>query len=309
MKWKKLKHLFAPHNEYEWMYSHAANPFAEITPDNNWLIYFTSRDKNNRSFINALIINPHNNFKIIKISSRPLVSPGEPGLFDDSGCAMGYLMKINEKRYLYYLGWNLKVTVPWLNTIGLAIETGIDETGFPKFEKYSKAPIMDRSHEDPFSISYPAILFENNIYKMWYGSNLSWGKTEKEMKHVFKYAESNDGIHWTRTNQIVLNHIYKNEFALSKPFVIRDNNIYKMWYSYRWRNNITTYRIGYAESFDGITWIRKDDEVGIDVSKEGWDSEMICYPYVFDYEGNRYMLYNGNSYGKTGFGLAVLEQD
>jgi hypothetical protein len=82
-----------------------------------------------------------------------------------------------------------------------------------------------------------------------------------------------------------------------------------MWYSYRAQKNIDTYRIGYAESNDGISWVRKDEEIGIDVSNEGWDSEMICYPYIFDHNGKRYMLYNGNGYGKTGFGLAVLEED
>ncbi len=81
-----------------------------------------------------------------------------------------------------------------------------------------------------------------------------------------------------------------------------------MWYSYR-KGDGTKYRIGYAHSNDGLHWTRKDNEVGIDVSKEGWDFEMICYPFVFDWKGNRYMLYNGNAYGKEGFGLAILEQD
>lgn len=306
MKWQKVKHLFTTSGEYEWMSSHAANPFVEILENDRWLIYFTSRDRNNRSYINGLLLNPMSNYTIEKISNKPLLEPGALGLFDDSGCAMGYMLKINEKRYIYYLGWNLKVTVPWLNTIGLAIEDGIDNQGFPVFKKYSLAPLLDRSNEDPFSISYPSILFENGIYRMWYGSNLSWGKTEKEMKHVFKYAESKDGIHWHRTNQIVLNHIYENEFALSKPLVIKDEGIYKMWYSYRWKNYIQTYRIGYAESLNGFDWIRKDDEVGIDVSEEGWDSEMVCYPFVFRYNKKLHMLYNGNGYGKTGFGLAIL---
>jgi hypothetical protein len=309
MKWKKIKHLFAPNNEYPWMHSHAANPFVEILPNDKWLIYFTSRNKENQSHISALIISPKDDFKVETICPRPLVSPGELGLFDDSGTSMGFLLEIQNQKYLYYLGWNLKVTVPWLNTIGLAISTSISNDGFPIFQKYSLAPLLDRSNEDPFSISYPSILYENGIYKMWYGSNLSWGKSEKDMKHVFKYAESLDGLRWKRTNQIVLNHIYENEYALSKPYVLKDKNIYRMWYSYRGRNNIKTYRIGYAESFDGFQWIRKDDDVGIDVSKTGWDSEMICYPFVFDYKGNRYMLYNGNAYGLTGFGLAILEYE
>lgn len=60
---------------------------------------------------------------------------------------------------------------------------------------------------------------------------------------------------------------------------------------------------------DITDWVRKDEEVGIDVSKQGWDSEMIEYLHVFDHKAKRYMFYNGNKYGKTGFGLAVLEND
>ena len=50
-----------------------------------------------------------------------------------------------------------------------------------------------------------------------------------------------------------------------------------------------------------------DEEVGIGPSESGCDSEMICYPCLFDFEGKRYMTYNGNEYGKTGFGIAVEE--
>ena len=78
-----------------------------------------------------------------------------------------------------------------------------------------------------------------------------------------------------------------------------------MWYSYRG----VAYRIGYAESENGIQWKRKDDLAGIDVSPDGWDSEMIEYPFIFDHKGSRYMIYNGNGYGKTGFGLAVMEHN
>ena len=82
-----------------------------------------------------------------------------------------------------------------------------------------------------------------------------------------------------------------------------------MWYCYRGQKEIKTYRIGYAESKGGLVWERKDELAGIDVSASGWDSECICYPYVFDYNNERYMFYNGNGYGKSGFGLAILEHD
>jgi hypothetical protein len=122
------------------------------------------------------------------------------------------------------------------------------------------------------------------------------------MAHVIKYAESMDGMIWQRTGTIAIDFKSAEEYAISKPCVLKENGRYKMWYSYRG----TAYRIGYAESEDGIHWTRMDDQVGIDVSESGWDSDMIEYPHVFDHQGRRYMLYNGNEYGRTGFGLAIL---
>lgn len=302
MKWEKIGNIFCPNNNFDWMVSHAANPFVEKLTDSIYRIYFTCRDINNRSHIGSVDIDFDNNFSIEKISEEPVLAPGELGLFDDSGVAMGYLINVNGKKCIYYLGWNLKVTVPWLNTIGLAIFNEKSN----QFEKYSRVPIMDRSDEDPYSISYPSILFENGVYKMWYGSNLSWGKDQAEMQHIIKYAESIDGITWNRAGKVAINLEYRNEYALSKPFVINENGIYKMWYSYRASENIVSYRIGYAESLDGLLWTRKDNEVGIDVSKSGWDSEMIEYPFVFKHNADTFMLYNGNGYGKTGFGIAKL---
>jgi hypothetical protein len=125
------------------------------------------------------------------------------------------------------------------------------------------------------------------------------------MAHLIKYAESSDGIHWTAKNIISINFKNQDEYAISKPCVIKDGGIYRAWYSYRGKG----YRIGYAESLDGITFERKDDQVGIMVSDTGWDSETIEYPYVLDHKDKRYMFYNGNRYGLTGFGLAVLEKN
>jgi hypothetical protein len=81
-----------------------------------------------------------------------------------------------------------------------------------------------------------------------------------------------------------------------------------MWFSYRGGAG-STYRIGYAYSRSGATWDLRLKETGIDLSPSGWDSEMIEYPFVFEHRGERLMLYNGNGYGKTGFGIAVLTRE
>jgi predicted GH43/DUF377 family glycosyl hydrolase len=304
MFWKKNKLVFCPKSEKPWMASHAANPFPYILDKDKAIVrvFFTSRNICNESSIGYVDVDFNNNFNIINISEKPVVSPGALGSFDDSGAAMGYLIEKDNHFFLYYLGWNLKVKVPWLNTIGLAVSDSIGGI----FSKQSSAPIMDRNSIDPFSISYPSILFDNGVYKMWYGSNLSWGKDQSEMAHVIKYAESTNLIDWKREGEIHVELKNNHEYAISKPWVIYKNNLYQMWYSFRASLESSNYRIGYAESIDGRSWIRKDDIVGIDVSRDGWDSEMICYPAIFTIDTKTFMLYNGNGYGKTGFGIATL---
>jgi hypothetical protein len=139
---------------------------------------------------------------------------------------------------------------------------------------------------------------------MWYLSCIGWDIVSGKPRHRYhiKYAESKDGIHWQREGIVCIDFASPDEYAISRPSVIKDGDRYKMWYSYRGEH----YRIGYAESDDGINWRRMDDVHGLEVSPQGWDSEMVEYPYIFDHYGTRYMLYNGNGYGKSGFGCAVF---
>jgi hypothetical protein len=300
MKWNKLGLVFATGNNYPWMFSHAANPVAEHLHDDVFRLYFSCRDQDSRAHIAYADVDIKPPFKVLKIADEPLLAPGEIGTFDDSGVSLSCIRQFGGRKYLYYLGWNLSVTVPWRNSIGLAIYD--PRTG--TFQRRSKAPLLDRNDVDPYSISYPFVLEDEGIYRMWYGSNLKWGKDQEDMAHVIKYAESTDGLSWKREGVIALNFKDSSEYAMSRPCVLKQGGRYKMWYSYRGKS----YRIGYAESTDAIQWERKDEQVGIDVSDTGWDSEMIEYPFVFDHDSRRYMFYNGNGYGKSGVGLAVLEQ-
>lgn len=301
MKWKKLGRIYCVNKDANWMVSHTANPYPEHLYDDIFRVYFSCRDTENRSSISFLDFDVVK-YEVVAKPSKQLVAPGILGTFDDSGCSIGCILKMpNNKKYMYYMGWCLSVTVPWRNTIGLAVCDN-DEN---KYVKYSKAPIIGLSDVDPFTISYPSIIKENGIYRMWYGSNLKWGKVKESMNHVIKYAESQDGINWKPTGHICIQGKDESEYAFARLSVIHENNMYKMWYSYRGKK----YRIGYAESKDGYEWIRMDESVGIDVSADSWDSDMIEYPSIFDHRGKRYMFYSGNEFGKTGFGMAVLVEE
>ena len=231
------------------------------------------------------------------MAREPVVAPGAPGLFDDSGASMGCLVRDGERMLLFYVGWNLGVTVPWRNSIGLAVRDGRDGP----FVKASAAPVLDRSAEDPYTLSYPHILRENGVWRMWYGSNLIWGPSPADMRHVIKYAESEDGLRWERRGRTAVGLQGADETAVCRPWVMKDAGRHRMWFCGRGE----VYRLGRADSPDGVTWTRDPAGAGLDVSPDGWDSEMIAYPSLFEHRGRRYLLYNGNRYGQTGFGLAV----
>jgi len=143
---------------------------------------------------------------------------------------------------------------------------------------------------------------------MWYGSTLKWDAGNGEMLHVIQHATSDDGSNWRR-NGLAVPYELGLAQAFSRPTtVLNDGGDFEMWFSFR-SGAGEKYRIGYARSGDGINWTLDLENSGIDVSSSGWDSEMIEYPFVFNHNGTRYMLYNGNGYGKTGFGLAVFEKN
>lgn len=280
------------------MQTHAAVPFADHLVDDLFRVYFTTRDRKSRSYTAFVDIDILNPFSILSISTLPVLTPGALGEFDDSGAMGSWLTRNGDNCYMYYQGWNLGVTVPFRNSIGLAIKTS------GGFRRYAPGPILDRSMLEPHFTATPCVVIDGSKWKMWYLSCTEWLKEGDSVKHKYhiKYAESDDGVNWKREGIVAIDYANEGEYAISRPSVLRDGDVWRMWYSYRG----VSYRIGYAESFDGIHWKRIDAGVGIDVSVEGWDSEMIEYPFVFDHKGERYMLYNGNGYGKTGFGLAVL---
>ncbi len=145
---------------------------------------------------------------------------------------------------------------------------------------------------------------------MWYVSCERWVIDKNQKKHFYniKYRTSKDGINWDNDTKTCINYSNKYEYAIARPSVIRHNDdTYRMWYCYRASEKIDNYRIGYAVSNDGVNWDRRDNQAGINVSDFGWDCNMICYPRVFKHDDDFYMLYNGNEYGKTGFGLAKLK--
>jgi hypothetical protein len=298
--WKKLGLVFRPQGEFPWMISHAAVPIAEHLEGDQFRIYFSARDTANRSSTGWLVVDLSRPQEILDLAREPVIAPGALGTFDDSGAMATWLTRDGDRRLLWYIGWNLGVTVPFRNSIGLAVS----RNGGP-FERFAEGPILDRTLSEPHLCASCCVLRDGDLWRNWYLSVVGWECIEGQAEYRchIKYAESADSVAWRRTGEVAIDFQSPGENVISRPSVLRNTDGWRMWYSHRGDR----YRIGYARSEDGRAWTRHDNEVGIDVSPGEWDGEMIEYPFVFEHKGRQYMLYNGNRFGLTGFGLAVWE--
>ncbi len=327
MNWQKLGLIFCPDGLSFWNKKKFAHVVCADQSDPSKLrLYYSARDENGRCQASFIDLNPSNLLDIIYIHPDPILDLGSPGSFDDCGIMPTWFMQNGKEKWLYYIGWTVRNTIPYHNALGLATsKDGI------QFTKKFLGPIINSSATEPFFNGSACFLFDQGIFKVWYLNCTEWISAENKSDinkldlHItnsnkmepcyhIKYAESEDGIHWKRDGNVAIDFRDNVEGGISRPSVLIENGIYKMWFSARARTDYRTnrdrsYRIYYAESLDGIHWDRKDDQVGIDVSDNpnDWDYEMIEYPLVISHLGEKIMFYNGNHFGQNGVGLAKLK--
>jgi hypothetical protein len=308
MAWRKMGMIFDLQQYHiPWLKSHAMLP-TPLLLDDRIRVYYTGRDKNGQSRISYVDLERSNPSVVMYVHELPLLELGKIGTFDDSGTLATCAVRTEKEIYLYYNGYNRRVTVPYSNAIGVAMSRDNGET----FTRIYEGPVIDRNMTEPYFTVGAFVLREGNLWHMWYASATKWiiVKEKAESVYVIKYACSADGITWKREN-ITCIHPLSPEEANARAAVVNDGGNYKMWFTYRgsqdFRDGSDSYRIGYATSADAVHWARRDEDAGITYSDEGWDSRMQTYPSVVDVNGKRYLFYNGNGFGQAGFGCAKWE--
>jgi predicted GH43/DUF377 family glycosyl hydrolase len=279
-------------------------------------IYFTTRpgksaDGSFVSYTSFADFDKNDLSQVIYVHKEPVLQLGGIGDFDQFGIMPGSVVHVKEKNeiWLYYVGWTRMQAVPYNWTIGLAISTD----GGYTFKRFGKGPILAATNNEPFLQACPRVMRINERnWLMWYQSGLRWNQVNNYMESVYvtMFATSEDGINWQRDGRQVLPSIVQEECQTSATIIELEGSFH-MFFSFRhginFRNDENGYRIGYASSKDLLTWDRDDSKVGIQVSKDGWDSEMICYPHVTKIGSQIVMFYCGNYFGRDGFGYATLE--
>lgn len=250
--------------------------------------------------------------KVIGVSNSTVIPLGELGTFDEHGIFPINPFKDGDRILAYTCGWSRRVSVPVETSIGVVYSEDNGNT----FKRLGPGPILSASVNEPVLVGDGFVQKYNNTYIMWYIFGKTWIKaTDNEPPaRVYKiaYATSLDGINWDKVEakQIVSDFIDKNE-CQALPTVVEHNGIYHMVFCFRHASDFRTnpkrgYKLGYAYSSDLENWTRDDAKLNFSLPDKGWDSEMMCYPHLFKVGEQIYLLYNGNNFGRYGFGAAKL---
>lgn len=301
--WRKKGKLFEPSPGG---FSHGSHPCIIHIQGDQFVLAYTQRDGSSRSHIflsRAIVRNGR-----IEIAGLPhlALAPGDPGYFDCDGVISVCFVACEGTIYLYYVGWQNLPNGLWQCDTGRAIL----DPEFLTLRREFPGPVLGRDKTNPLFAAATAFYVTPGSWKTWYNSGIRWEKTSTGWKHYYgiHYASSTDGVVWKSEPGMCIPFADDYEYAFGRPSVICYEQIYYMWFAHRATKEIDAYRMGFAHSIDGRSWVRNDTLAGLDVSVSDWDSEMVCYPYVFMHKETFYMLYNGNEYGRSGFGYAVLDR-
>ena len=318
MRWKKIGKIFDP-TQFE--LPNNCKEFAQspqvLLFDNLIRVYFSTREREitGKYLSHVAFVDFDKQFNVVDVARECVIKLGNLGCYDEHGIFPLNVLKTKSKLFGYIGGWNRRVSVSVDGSIGVAVSVD----GGITFQRIGDGPVLTSSINEPFLIGDPFVQIYDGFFHMWYIFGTAWKKYEKDQSpdRIYKigHAISTDGIIWRKKEdgrQIVIDRIDADE-SQALPTVAYFNGRYNMFFCYResfdFRSNKNrSYRIGYAYSNDLIHWNRNDEDVGIDVTEGSWDSEMQCYPHVFEMDGDVFLMYNGNEFGRFGFGVAVLEK-
>ena len=318
LRWKKLGKIFDP-SRFE--LPNQCEQFAQapqaLVFDHFVRIYFSSRQRDSRNgkyLSHICYADFTKDFqRVIKVSDRSVIELGKLGCFDEHGIFPMNVLRYGDAIYGYTCGWSRRTAVSVETSIGMAIS---DSEGLD-FRRIGDGPILTSSLHEPFLVGDPFVQVHGDQFHMWYIFGTAWKRpsegTAPERTYKVGHAVSRDGVAWEKeeARQIIADRLDADE-SQALPTVARFRDRYHMIFCYRestdFRSNRERgYRLGHAWSVDLSAWVRDDEGIGIDVSASGWDSDMLCYPNLFECDGQTYLLYNGNEFGRDGFGIAILE--
>jgi len=304
MKWEKKGLVWGPDGSSSWARHSALQPTAISLNDDVIRVYAGFRDDQGIGRVGYVDVDAANPARVLNVSDAPVLDIGRPGTFDENGVVPTAVVRRDEGLYLYYAGYQLGHRVRFVAFGGLAVA---DANG-THFERMHEVPITDRTDKELYFRVIHCIWHDEGRWKAWYGGGSEYVPHNGKTLPVYdiRYMESNDGVTFPATGEIAIGLEDPDEHRVGRPCVIKTDGLYRMFYAAATKAD--SFSLGYAESHNGRNWTRKDDAVGITRSADGWDSQMMSYPNVIQHGERVYLFYNGNDYGRAGFGYAMLQE-
>jgi hypothetical protein len=318
MKWTKIGKIFDPteHQLPNGCQQYSQSP-QTLVFDDYVRIYFSTRavDPGNGKYLSHVAFADFSRDlrEVLRVADAPVIPLGELGTFDEHGIFPMNVVRNGDQIYGYTCGWSRRVSVSVDTAVGLAISSDNGLT----FERVGPGPVLAASLNEPFLVGDGFVRIINGTFHMWYIYGTKWmsrvAGEQPDRTYKIGHAISDDGVDWLKDGgpQIVADRLGPDE-SQALPTVIELDGRHHMFFCYRQsfdfrQNSSRGYRIGHAYSDDLVTWMRDDENPLLEGTEGDWDGDMQCYPHVFELQGKVYLLYNGNEFGRLGFGLAVLE--
>lgn len=156
-----------------------------------------------------------------------------------------------------------------------------------EFERSDPVMKSRKDKWDKLWVSDPSVIKDGDTYKMWYAGGATKLIGIVGAYVAIGYAESKDGIHWTRRDKPVLAPTNKEGF-LNGPEVVKRNGRFEMWYYTRNEPGVF-----YAVSNDGLQWERRGLAVGLG-RDSNWDDSAVSSPAVLVRDGVPWVYYCGS---------------
>lgn len=304
MKWHKKGLIYGPDGTSPWAKHTALTPTPITLKKDTIRIYAGFRDDQGVSRIGFVDVEAEDPRIVKRVSKHPALDIGGPGCFDDNGVILGDIVLRGNELWMYYVGFQKVQKAKFLAYTGLAISNDGE-----KFSRVKTTPILDRIDDALFiRAAHSVVQDDNGSWRAYCGVGSGWEIISGEQfprYNIWVYLSKN-GVEFS-SKGIACIDVNENEYRIGRPRVYKNGNGYKMLYTKGTTER--DYLPGYAKSDDGFFWKRRDDEIGINLSDNGWDSIHLCYPSVLIYKNRTYMFYNGNHMGKQGFGFAELVED
>jgi hypothetical protein len=303
MRWNKCGLVFGPDGTQPWAAHSALQPTPFLMGD-VIRVYCGMRDVDGVSSVGFVDVSATDPSVVLGISERPALSPGSPGAFDEAGVVPCAVVEHEGVLRLYYAGYTKPQTAEERFRVycGLAISTDGGQT----FERAGDEALMGPNEDAPLFRVIHSIVRDGDVWRVWYGAGSEFRQGTHKLLPVYdiRYCESPDGLTFPDTGEVAV-PLGTGEHRVGRPYVVRDDAGWQMYFG--GGTEATIYRLAFAESRDGRTWRRDDDALGLAVSSGEFDSEMMAYPALVRSATGTYLFYNGNDYGRAGFGYAELE--